>query len=337
MFGYVLPQTETIQVRDYMMFQSAYCGLCMAIKARHGNVARLTTNYDVTFLTLLVIEALRPNVEFATCRCIGDPRRKPYVRGAFMSRIADANILLTMYKIADDREDGGGKHRTMRSALKKPYARAKENNPEADEIIRVGYEKLREMERANVASVDRVADCFAKLLENLIVQLIRDMSADKSVYYMTGESEEERASRLDEGSPYMKNFRALCYNIGKFVYLADALDDIDEDYKKKNYNPFLAVYPDFDKREEYIARHASEIGFVFASTVNRAIESLNGLPLTQVSDLLKNVVYEGLRKKTEELLASRKKLSAPVLRLPKERVKEFKRDRKLEAKAKKKK
>lgn len=330
MFGYVLPKSETLEVRDFMMFQSAYCGICMSTKRQYGNLARLTTNYDMTFLALLVIEAVRPAVEFKTCRCIGDPRKKPYASGGFMTRIVDANILLCRYKIADDAVDGGSKHKAMRAVLKKPYAAAKARNPEADRIIREGYERLREMEMANVASVDRTADCFAKLMEELAVCIVKDIAQDKSVYYNTAETEDERSERLKNGSQYMTDFRALCYNIGKFVYLADGLDDIDEDHKKKNYNPFLAVYPDYgeDGRAGYIGRHERELGFAFNTTVNRAIESLNRLPLTQVSDLLKNVIYEGLRAKTEELFSSKKKLRPPTLRLPRETVKKFKIERK---------
>lgn len=325
MFGYVLPNGKTLQPRDFMMFQSAYCGICMATKKRYGNLARFTTNYDVTFLELLIIEAVRPKVDFKTCRCIGDPRKKPYAMGEFMSRIVDANILLCQYKIVDDEEDGGGKHKAMRSVLKKPYKAAKERNPEADGIVRDRYKRLREMEKANVASIDRTADCFAKLMEELAVCIIKDIVSDKSVYYNTTETEEERAARLSDGSPYMTNYRALCYNIGKFVYLADALDDVDEDYKKKNYNPFLAVFPDYGKggRRGYIEAHESELRFSFTSTVNRAIESLNRLPLSQVGDLIKNVVYEGLRTKTEELFESKKKLKSPTLKLPKETIKKF--------------
>ncbi len=329
MFGYVLPKSETVQARDYMMFQSAYCGICLETKSRFGNLARLTTNYDATVLALLVIEALRPKVEFATCRCIGDPRKKPYVRGPFMGRIADANILLCYYKIADDEADEGKRHRTMRSVLKKPYARAKADNPAADGIISTGYAKLREIERAAAPSLDRSADCFARLLEELTVCIIKDIAADKSVYYYEGETEEGRTARLAEGSAYMTELRALCYNIGKFVYLADALDDIEEDAKKHNYNPFLAVYPDFGgDRAEYIGRHKEDISFALHSTVRRAAESLARLPLKMVGDLLRNVVCEGLWSKAEELIGSRKKLPPPKLRLPKARAKEFNRKNK---------
>lgn len=322
MFGYVVPEGKTLSRRDFSMFQSTYCGLCLSNKATYGNWARLTTNYDATVLGLLLIEAVRPQVEFGTCRCIGDFRKKPFVRdGAFLSRLRDANILLCSYKIVDDETDGGSKHRAMRRILKKPTAAAKAALPDADRAIAEGYARLRALERAKETSIDRAADCFAKLLENLAVCLVRNMIADDGVTYSSGESAEERAARLAEGSDYLTNFRGLCYNIGKFVYLADALDDLAEDAKKGNYNPFLAAYPDFGKggKRAFVKKRESDLRFCFNATVNRAVSCLNRLPLTQVGDLLRNVVYGGLRAKTEELFAAKKKLPPPRLRIEKEK------------------
>ena len=313
MFGYVLPRTATLERRDFAMFQAAYCGICLSTKKKYGNFARLTTNYDITVLELLAIEALKPDVEFGSCRCICDPRKKVYVKdNALSSVIVDANVLLCHYKLDDDREDGGGRHSAMRRILKKPYAAAKTHLPDADKIVADGYARLREMEKANVASIDRTSDCFAQLLSELLCAVL-DKAAAEDVKY-----KEQKPARLAIGSPYMTTLRALCYNVGKFVYLADALDDLAEDAAAGRYNPVLAVYPDYEKgkRLEYIDRHHAELKFAFTSTINRAIECLNCTPLTHVGDLLRNIIYDGLREKTNELFSAKKKLPPPILYAP---------------------
>lgn len=312
MFGYVLPRTATLERRDFAMFQAAYCGICLSTKQKYGNLARLTTNYDITVLELLAIEAIKPSVEFDNCRCICDPRKKVFVKdNALSAAIVDANVILCRYKLADDLADGGGKHALMRRILKKPYAAAKANMPNADKIVADGYARLRETERANVASLDRTSDCFASLLTELLCEVLDKATATDVKY------KENAKARLDD-KVYMSALRALCYNIGKFVYLADALDDLDEDFAAKRYNPVLAVYGDYEKgkRLEYIDRHRGELKFAFTSTVNRAIENLNYLPLTHVGDLLRNIVYDGLREKTNELFSAKKKLPPPVLNAP---------------------
>ena len=239
MFGYVLPKGRTLSRRDFSMFQATYCGICMQTKRKYGQLARLTTNYDMTVFELLVMEAIRPDVEFATGRCILDPRRKVYVGESEL--------------------------------LRKPYAAAKERLPECDEAISSGYAALRAMELAGVSSLDRTSDCFAGLLEKLFVAVVarlRDKAGGSDALYESAEV------RLADDSTYMHDMRRLCYNIGKFVYLADALDDVAEDHAAKRYNPILAVWPDYDPkrgRAAYVEAHRKELGFAFASTVNRAI------------------------------------------------------------------
>lgn len=296
MYGYVLPDKEKLNNQDHIMFQSLYCGICLALKEEYGTLPRFTTNYDITVFGLIAIEAIRPQVEFEAKRCIADPRKKGVVKTSeFMRRLAAVNILLTYYKATDDVIDSGGKKKLARYILKKPYKKAKELMPDADRIISEGYARLRQLEQENCASVDRVCDCFASLLANLIGDFIKDKRGG-----------EMTPAEYDQ-------FCRMSYNIGKFVYLADALDDIDSDAKKKNYNPFLAKYPEYKKgtRRQFMDAHGDEVRFFFTTTINRAIECSNALVFTQVNDLLRNILYEGLRKKANELLSAEKQMPAP--------------------------
>ena len=299
MYGYVLPSKETLTKNDHIMFQSLYCGICMSIKNAYGNLPRFTTNYDITVFGLIAIEAIKPEIGFEVKRCIADWRRKSVVKdNDFMRRLCAVNLLLTYYKATDDVIDSGGKKKLFRRIIRKPYQKAKLLMPEADKIISSGYGRLRRLELANCDQIDRVSDCFATLLEELIADFIK----------------EPRDSGAIDDITY-SNMRRMCYNIGKFVYLADALDDIDKDVKKKNYNPFLAKYPDYErgKRAEFMSRHSDEISFYFNSTINRAIECSNALVFTQVNDLLRNIIYDGLRGKAKELLSAAKQLPPPKI------------------------
>lgn len=293
MFGYVLPKSETLSLRDYSMFRAMYCGICLTTKSRYGNLSRFTVNYDITAFALLALEAMRPPVEFGTCRCLGDVRKKPYVKDSdFMRKMADVNILLCWYKACDDVADGGRKHSVIKKILKNPYAKAAAELPEADRIISDSYAALRKAEEEKLASLDRVSEYFASMLEKLFASVA--LTECKDEYYAA-------------------EMRKLCYNIGKFVYLADAVDDIDEDFRAGRYNPVLAAMPDYEKGKprDFKKRHRTQLEFSLNSTVNRAIESVNHIRLTQANDLVRNIIYEGLRAKTEELLAADKKLPPP--------------------------
>lgn len=290
MFGYVTPVKSELRQQDYVLYRAFYCGICAAIGRGYGSLPRFTTTYDITFFSLLVHDALNQDVAFSEERCVGNPFKKKVMikDNPLLLRLCAANVVLSYYKLCDDVIDGGGgKKRIARAALRKSYIKASEALPAVDTVVKMRYSQLREMEKAGETSIDRVADCFASLLKELAAVVMDDKADD--------------------------NILSLCYNIGKFVYLIDALDDIDEDFAKGNYNPFLAAYGGFKSRKKFYEDNAAEIGFILNATVNRAIESFNGIRFTQSYTLLKNIVHSGLRAKVREVLSSDKKLTAPRL------------------------
>lgn len=288
MYGYVVPIKNELAQADFCLYRAFYCGICKSTGKLFGQWPRFTTNYDMTFLSVLLHDYTKQEVAFANQGCICNPRKKTVVcRNELFDKIVAANLILAYQKAEDDVLDGGGvKKKTVRRMLRKHYRRAAAMLPEADEIVRTQYEKLRALEKQNVAGVDRVADCFAVLMEKLGLLL-------------TGADDE--------------NLGKLLYNVGKFVYIADALDDVEEDSKKKRYNPLLAQYGNFTNRKKFIEDNKSDLTFLLASTVNRAIECFNHMTFTGASDLLRNIVYKGLRGKCDELLGSVKKLPPPKI------------------------
>ena len=288
MYGYVVPVKAELGQADFCLYRAFYCGICKSIGKQFGQFPRFTTNYDMVFLSVLLHDVTKQEVAFANQGCILSPRKKTIVlRNNLFDKIVAANMILTYHKADDDVIDGGGlKKRTVRKMLAKHYRKAKEILPEVEEAVASEYARLREFEKANTAGVDRVADCFARMLERVGLAL---------------------AEKDDE------NLAKLLYNVGKFVYLADAMDDLDEDFKKKRYNPLIAEYGGYENRKQFVEAHRQELTFLLASTVNRAIECFNNMVFTEASDLLRNIVYLGLRSKCDELLAADKKLAPPKI------------------------
>ena len=216
-----------------------------------------------------------------------NPKKKAILQSnPLLTRLAAVNIMLCYQKADDGVADGDGvKYRAVRRALKKPFAAAKKTCPEAWSAIEKYCAAQREIESKRVAGVDRAADAFASLMRDL-PELILGAQTDD-------------------------NLKGLCYNVGKFVYLADALDDITEDDKHKRYNPFLATFGGFENRKQFIDSHRADLDFCFGSICGRAERCFDGLKLTQSHSLLKNIVFDGMRGKAEELLKSTKKLKNP--------------------------
>jgi len=283
MYGYILPDKSIIKNEEQVLFHAFYCGLCFAIKKNFGQAARFSINYDATFFAVLISDQLDYPTDFIQSRCIGNPiKKKPTIQtNDLLCRIADLNILMAQCKAQDNVLDKEFFSKPVHRFFKKHGDRARQREPKLADIVGHYYQLLHELEKNNDGNIDRVADCFASMMRDC-------------------------AKILLEGKANEHNL-GIVYNIGKFIYLCDALDDICEDFKKKRYNPFLATR-EYKTRQDFIKDNHADLEFYFASTVNRAIESFNCTAFNQSFGLIENVVHYGLRKKVQELFKSEKKL-----------------------------
>lgn len=295
MYGYVVPVKTELDCRDFGLYRSFYCGMCKLTGRFYGQLPRLTTNYDITFLSVLLHEYTKTEYVFEHKGCVLNPFKKKtsVCANGLFEKIAAANIILSYYKASDGVLDKEGiKYRVVKSMLKKPYRKAALKLPGVDGACKTWYDKLRKLEKTNCSSPDRAADCFANMLKDTAAAIL-DTAASPDLL-------------------------SLCYNVGKFVYLADALDDVGEDCRKKRYNPFLAAYGECEPRKNFsraafIEKNREDLTFILASAVNRAIECFNNIRSEFASGgpLLQNILYSGLRAKCGEILDSPKKLKNP--------------------------
>ena len=289
MFGYVTPDKSQIRQQDYVLYRAFYCGICKTIGDRFGQFARYTVSYDSAFLGALISDCLDYPQKIEEQSCIGNPfNKKPMiVTNPLMEKISAVTVILARYKLRDDVIDGDKSKRVAIKILSGAYNKAKEIAPECDKIVAYWYDELRKCEKSGETSVDKVSHCFAMMMKNLFADLLQDKADD--------------------------NILSLAYNIGKFVYIADALDDVDEDFKSGNYNALLSAYPGYENRRQFIEDNKKDLEFLFAFTVNKAIASFNDRKYNQSYSLLENVIYYGLRKKTQELFYSQDKLPRPKI------------------------
>ena len=125
MFGYVTPLKPELKIREYEMFKSYYCGVCTHIKEYFGNIPRLTLNYDMAFLGVL-LDALHnesPSINFK--RCIAHPlNKKPMIlNNKALEYAAAMNVSLVYYKFIDDVNDDKDIKSKMKILVLEPYKR----------------------------------------------------------------------------------------------------------------------------------------------------------------------------------------------------------------------
>ena len=130
-----------------------------------------------------------------------------------------------------------------------------------------------------------------------------------------GECEKKNSKNLDLASGYTGElFREiylykkdewqeplgnLGFYIGKFIYLMDAYEDVYEDRKNGNYNPFISICGNkgFEER-------ALEILNLMGAGAAKEFERL---PILKNADILRNVLYSGIWMKYSSIHEERTK------------------------------
>lgn len=282
MFGYVRTDIPNLYIKDSVLYRAMYCGLCKSIGGKCGQCGRLALNYDLTFLSALFHNLTGTDVTIERKRCIMHwfIPREIVKRDEITDRIACLNIILAYHKFGDDIIDSG-RGRGKRAFFKKAYKRAVKAEPKLDEITARNYKALLNYERSAGDSIDIAADFFGQMLKQLTEELL--------------------------GEQYNETVGALGYNLGKWIYLIDALDDFDKDKKKNQYNPFVLSYPEIATREELVEKKESELSFIFGVVLQDIASQAKMLDYKFNHDLTDNILYKGLGLKTRQIMKSEKK------------------------------
>ncbi len=267
MFGYVRPALDRLSEEQREAYQSAYCGLCHALGRRCGFWSRFTLQYDFTFLAILLMAGGPCETECR--RCPAHPIRKPRpcVKGDALDLAADESMILTWHKLCDDVADhgffAGLPARLLRLVFRKAYRKAVAARPAFDRRVREELERLGAMEKARSPELDRVADVFAALLS-------------------------AAADSLPDDHPNRRPMEQLLYHLGRWIYLVDAWDDLEEDEEKGRYNPLTARFgADVREQRDYFETTVTHSARLAASAANLML-------LGEWAPIVENVIYLGL-------------------------------------------
>lgn len=277
MFGYVKTDFPNLYVKDTVLYKAMYCGLCKGIGCDCGNKGRLLLNYDLTFLSVLTHNLMGLDVKIEKQRCIiHHIRKRPVaVPDELTKRIGALNVILGHYKLNDDVMDSG-KGRVARAFFKSAYKKAKKREPELDRIVKERYQELVAYEKIQGDSIDMASDPFGKMMVEVVQVLL--------------------------GEKCTEPVKEIAYNLGKWIYLIDALDDFDKDKKKKNYNVFINAYKEINSKETLLKEKQGELVYVFSSVLSNIAENAKRLEYKFNHDLTDNVLMRGLSVETKKIM-----------------------------------
>ncbi len=278
MFGYVKPDTPYLYLKDDVLYKALYCGVCKSIGKECGSAARFTLTYDIAFMSAVIHNLLGQDVKIERKHCVAHPiTKRPIAKPDDLTlTLGCLNVILAYFKISDDVADNG-RGKTKRLFVTRGFKRAAKKHPRLTEIVKINYEKLSSLEKGGENRIDVIADPFACMLQELSCVLL--------------------------GEKTTENTNLFFYNLGKWIYIIDALDDYDDDLKKGNYNPFYAAY-NSESFEALKKNYAEEVNFILASVINSIDEALSNLQFKFNADLIRNIASRGTKVRTNAVLNS---------------------------------
>lgn len=270
MFGYVRINKMDLTFREFDYYKGYYCGLCKYLKENHGEVSRLSLNYDITFLIVILTALYKLDSDITYERCIANPlKKKMRIVNEITEYAASMNILLSYYKLEDNLyDDNGIKDKLAYGLYKGKLKKAYEKYPQKAEYIKQQLGNLRELEKQESKSIDKVSNTFGNLMGEIFVY------------------------KKDE---YEQNLRNIGFNLGKYIYILDAYEDLEEDNKKGRYNPFIDY---IDKKEEL----KNKVDRLISMSLGMATKNIEQLNLEFNKSIIDNIIYSGVYLRYKSIL-----------------------------------
>jgi len=275
MFGYLTPEKGELKVKEYEVYRAHYCGVCFALKKRCSLISCASLTYDSAFLSVLGA-SMQPLEPASLFRCPFKPYRRVNVaKGECTDYAADANAILAKKKCEDDRIDGNPLRGTLGSlALNRAFRKASKRLSALLPGIDGGMNRLAALEAEGCDRIDEPALAFAQVTESLFSGMPAPKTAKEPLSWMGR-------------------------NLGRWLYLIDAWDDLDKDEKKGNYNVLINQFGSAKAAKEQKER----IAFNLLHSLYEASTALPFLPAGPLSPIVDNTVREGAAQRSRKLLA----------------------------------
>lgn len=267
MFGFIIPNFNTLSEQEKNRYQEVYCGLCNNLKSNYSNLARLTLSYDLTFLNILLNSLYEPKEKIDTCNCIFHPGKKLKISQTIVSDYcSDMTIALAYHKILDDIEDENLlRAKISERALHTQYVKLSSKYQKTCQNIEKLMKDISALEKSD--KFDK-ADLISKSFGLILAEIF---SYKNDVF----------ANNLAKFGAY----------VGVLIYFMDAAVDLKKDFKSGNYNPYKAKIKSTESLNKKTVCEIKENLSVLAGMATQYFEKL---PLVQDINILHNILYEGI-------------------------------------------
>jgi len=268
MFGYVVANSDELKVKEWKEYQAFYCGLCQSLRKRHGIKGQITLNYDCVFIAILLTGLYEPKTSESKKFCALHPTSKRTVlNNEMLDYVSDIDIMLAYHNLKDGWQDEKNVLKWLSyKTLESDYKRMNQTYSRQEKAIETYMIELNKVQDREDENLDAAANLTGKMMGELLVY------------------------KEDEWASYL---RKIGFYLGKFIYLMDAYDDLEDDCKKGQYNvwKFYKEQVDFEEKCEQILTHM----------MAACAKEFEKLPILLDLEILRNILYSGIWNKFDNI------------------------------------
>lgn len=216
-----------------------YCGTCKTAGALYGQKSRLLLNHDTVFLAEILSAVSSERVEnwqksYQSFNCLSLPQNEMPKSLQFA---ATTNIILTEFKLADHIADE--KKRRYKFARKSFSGEFQK----AEKLLNEWKFPLRKVKTILEKQTSVENESRGKNAGEILENFAAPTAETTAIFFSEG-------AKICGADELEKSFYRLGFDFGKLIYLLDAFEDYEKDFRARQFNAIRAA---FDLSENKIA------------------------------------------------------------------------------------
>lgn len=268
-----------------------YCGTCKTIGSLYGQKSRFLLNYDTVFLAEILSALSGENVSdwqksYQSFNCLNLPKSEIPKSLQFA---ATTNIILTEFKLADHISDENKRrHKFARNVFLNEFQTA-------EKLLNEWNFSLNEVKE--ILQTQQILEVEGKSLADLAFPTAKATA----VFFREGV---KQIGKNELGNLAFE----LGLAFGKLIYLLDAFEDFEKDFRTKQFNAFRSAFE--LKEQKLSAEMKRKITTILHEIESEIVENIYRLP---ISEDQKNIFVSRLSQNLQRKL----KTNLPVLKTQK--------------------